>query len=312
MCDISIIVPVYNTPAEMLHECVGSVLAQQGPSFEVILIDDGSDAATARLIDSFAEADERVRVIHTPNRGLSCARNAGLDVAKGEYIVFVDSDDMIVDGSLEYLLCEAKQSGCKMVIAGQSYRKIDKLRPSRAKILAGKEVLEICLYQRGITPSAGARIFHRSVFDSLRFTPGRYYEDLDLIDRLLLQCDKVAVSDTPVYFYRQHPDSFLHKWSARRLDALRATEGLENRLSTVSPDLLRAARDRRLSANFNIFLLASANRVPEVAAECWNVVRKYRSDSLSNPKVRIKNKLGILLSYAGPGIFKTVARCLGM
>ena len=99
---ISIIVPVYNVE-KYLHRCVSSILQQTYSKFEVILVDDGSKDASGRICDVFASKDERVRVIHKENGGLSSARNAGLDIANGKYIGFVDSDDYIENDMYEIM-----------------------------------------------------------------------------------------------------------------------------------------------------------------------------------------------------------------
>ena len=100
---ISIIVPVYKVE-KYLDRCIESVLAQTYTDFELILVDDGSPDNCPAMCDAWAEKDSRIRVIHKPNGGLSSARNAGLDIMKGEYVTFIDSDDTVLPNYLERLL----------------------------------------------------------------------------------------------------------------------------------------------------------------------------------------------------------------
>ena len=101
--DISVIIPVYNV-APYLRRCTDSVLSQKGPSLEVLLIDDGSTDGSGALCDAIAAEDARVQVVHKPNGGLSSARNAGLDLAQGHYVSFVDSDDYLEEDAYRDLV----------------------------------------------------------------------------------------------------------------------------------------------------------------------------------------------------------------
>ena len=311
---ISIVIPVFNTRPTFFAECICSVLVQTCQDFEVILVDDGSEKNTAEVCDEIAKSDRRFRVIHQPNRGLSAARNAGIAAASGEYITFLDSDDQLHPYALELWLYLIENENVDAVITGfvDKPEQLDsvKIRPHWSTTIPAERVLRFALYQKIINSSACGKLFRRRLFDDIRFAEGLYYEDLEIFPRLMLKCRQVTYNFARPYCYRQHPDSFIHRWSPRRLDVLKVTEMVEESLADASEDLRRAARDRRLSANFNMFALASLNGQPAVADACWQLIRRYRRDSLLNPKVRLKNKLGILLSYLGPTPFRTLSRFL--
>lgn len=312
MPDISVIMPVFNTPEAYLRESVASVVSQEGVDVELIVVDDGSDQATASLVDSLAGTDPRIKAVHTPNGGLSRARNVGIGRSSGRYIAFIDADDAYFPGALAYMLRVAKSTGCKVVVAGHDRKGVEQTVPCEAKTAGPAKVLENCLYQHGVVPAAWAKLYDRGIFDSLRFADGLYYEDLDLCDRIFLSCPAIAVTPSKVYYYRQHPGSFLANWDPRRLDVLDVTRRLEERMKKTGRRLARAAGDRRMSANFNIFLLASRNGQEAVAEECWETLCRYRLGSLVNPKVRLKNKAGILLSFGGREFFKRAVLWLGL
>mgnify|MGYP003623332904 CR=1 FL=1 len=118
---ISVIIPVYNVEA-YLDRCVASILRQSYNNLEIILVNDGSTDSSAQMCDAYAQADTRIRVIHKQNGGLSSARNAGIDIASGEYLAFIDSDDFIADDMLETLLglCtkhKAQISACSFLLS---------------------------------------------------------------------------------------------------------------------------------------------------------------------------------------------------
>ena len=126
MAKISVIIPVYNTEM-FLSECLDSVLHQTFKDFEIICVNDGSSDNSASILKGYAQKDARIKVITQANQGLSAARNAGLDVVQGEWICFLDSDDMLPISAIEILYNTAQQTGCKIVASrarlqpGQSY-----------------------------------------------------------------------------------------------------------------------------------------------------------------------------------------------
>lgn len=305
--------PVYNTPPALLDAAMESVLRQRAVDFELIVVDDGSDAATASMVDSWASRDSRILATHTGNRGLASARNHGLTLAKGRHVCFVDSDDMLFDDALAVLTEIRSSSGCPIAMGRFTSKEPGKARLRPFITLSAEAAIEACLYQQGgIQPSACGKLYDRGLFDRERFADGIYYEDLDFFYRAALAAGRVAYTDSAVYFYRMHPASFLHTWRPERADVLDVTERMQLRLEPLSPALGRAARDRRMSAAFNIFIEASRHGDTALARRCWQIAKPLRKESLLNGKVRIKNKLGAALSLCGPRVFSSVAIWLGM
>ena len=305
-------IPVYNGE-RFLAEAVESVLAQSVPDWELIVVDDGSLDSTARIADEYAARDVRIRVLHVPNGGMSYARNRGIEVARGEWFCFVDADDELFPDALEVLLSGVGNDVDMVIggyVSGGESRNASRQLPSapRFEVMDPERVLGIALYQERSIHSAWAKIFSRRIFDDERFAEGLYYEDLEFFPRACLRSGSVALTERPVYFYRQHAESFLHRWSELRLDALRVTDMTEDFVSRYFPALLPAARDRKLSANFNIFILALRQGRRDVADGCWDVIRRYRRASLFNRRVRLKNKAGVLLSLLGRPLFTVVSK----
>ena len=147
MCEISIIVPVYKVE-KYLKKCVDSILAQTFTDFELILVDDGSPDDSGKICEEYAEKDARVRVLHKENGGLSSARNAGIEVAKGKYLGFIDSDDYIAEDMYELLYNTIIKEDADLSICGiyDVYEgKAPIVKPTIEKVVSAEEALLLIL-----------------------------------------------------------------------------------------------------------------------------------------------------------------------
>ena len=154
---ISVIVPVYNVE-QYLPKCVDAILAQTYGNLEVILVDDGTPDGSGRICDEYAARDNRVQVIHKENGGLSSARNAGIDIARGEYLGFVDSDDCIAPDMYEKMLSLALEADTKLVCAGRfdvdgATGEVTKgLCPPTREVITGQELVRRIFRWDNIAP----------------------------------------------------------------------------------------------------------------------------------------------------------------
>lgn len=311
---VAIVMPVYNG-REFMRDAIESIIAQTYCDWHLYIINDGSTDESGSIARAYSASDDRITVTDTPNRGLSAARNAGIRFATEARIhsgiVFIDADDALHREALRIMT----SVNADLVVGGFSFcqdfmsKPLGKVNP---RFLSPTELVEETLYQRGAVHAAWGKLYNRlDIFSQELFTEGILYEDLDFFYRYSLRCSSTAVIDAPIYFYRQHAASIVHSWNDRRLDVLDVTLRLEKFMAAGYPQLLAAARDRRLSANFNMFLLASQNNLDDVAASCWSIIKKYRNTSLLDKKVRFKNKAGIILSYFGPTVLKKIAKWVG-
>lgn len=306
---VSIIVPLFNSEL-YLNDCVQSILSQDYPNWELILIDDGSTDNSGSICRNFTAKDHRIKYVRCENKGPSHARNLGLDMIQGEYVMFVDSDDQLLPEAISVLLKTQKKYNADYVegnIRESSIR--NKISPSESKIIiySKTEALDNLLYQKKLLSSPWAKLYKRSLFKEIRFREGIIYEDLQLIYRIIYNSEIVVYIDYPVYFYRKHSGSLINTWNKERLAVLDVTAEIEKSVSNEYPLQIAAARDRRLSANFNMFALCEIHKDRYKSEQCWKLIKRYRKYSLFNPKVRIKNKAGILLSYFGKNIFRFIA-----
>lgn len=310
---ISVIVPVFNT-GRFLSACLDSISAQTYGEMEVITVNDGSSDNSLEICRRYAGIDHRYKVIALPdNQGQSAARNAGLDAATGQYVTFVDSDDLISPLTIEvlYNLITSSHSDMSAVRFRRFSGKLphESCRHGRVTIMSAHQALPDMLYQSGFNPSVCGKLFTIESLHGMRFATGHIYEDLDFMARYLLSASRIASSTDSLYYYRRNPQSTLGSFSMKRLDVLEVTEAIESRAAS-DPQLLAAARDRRLSAAFNIFALLCRNGMArsQAANECWDTIRMLRISSLVNPRVRLKNKLGITASLAGRRLLTLIAR----
>ena len=203
---VSVIVPVYNVEA-YLGRCVDSILAQTYSNLEVILVDDGTKDDCDRICDDYARKDPRVRVVHKENGGLSSARNAGIDIARGDYLEFVDSDDWIEPDAVEALLKTAREFGTELVIGGRwdvserSGEKKKGLCPEKTEVLSGEEAVRRIFRWENCDSSACDKLFHRRLFRQVRFPLGVVCEDVPIMYRIVLDAGSIAVLNKPVYNY---------------------------------------------------------------------------------------------------------------
>lgn len=306
---VSVIVPVFNNET-FVRQCVDSICRQTISDIEVILVDDGSTDDSGRICDGMAMEDSRVRVVHTPNRGVSAARNLGVEIACGDYIMFVDSDDTIHHAMIETLMALLRKysAGCAVCAFTHSPAKLSV--KGRTTVHSVRKAVEKTLYQSGMDSSLCCKLFPAGAVRRAKLREGLRYEDLDSIYRIYENIDGLVVSTTaPMYLYRRNLSSFIHNFTNDRLDVLKVTEAIVAHYKNDAL-MLPAARDRRFSANFNMFILATRAAHEADASRCWGVIKEGRREALRNPQVRIKNKVGAVVSYLGKDILQAAIRIL--
>ena len=218
---ISVIVPIYKVEP-YLRQCVDSVLNQTHTDLEVILVDDGSPDGCGAICDEYAAKDARVKVIHKENGGLSDARNAGLNVMRGAYVSFVDSDDWLELTALESLYAAMERTQADMVIGGND-RIEDRTgrllsapsAPDESRIMDKHSAMKQALTQGC---AAWARLYKAKVHTGICFPVGEINEDEAIVLRLLERCDRVTEINEVVYHYRCRPESITTtSFSAKKL-----------------------------------------------------------------------------------------------
>lgn len=269
MPKISVIVPVYKVE-QYIHECVDSILAQTFSDFELILVDDGSPDNCGAICDEYAAKDCRVRVIHQENQGVSAARNAALDAAKGEFVAFIDSDDVIDPHYLEILFnamgddidivnCMSKwfEDGNEVICANTE-------EPYNIEVFDAKEAL-IGLYnrKRGFTAATWARLYRTEMIQTIRFPVGIIHEDTLYTPMTYYKARKIALCNVALYHYRLRENSIVHsRFTLNHYDEIWALDTcinfFEEQGETEIAKAARASRQRQLCVHA---IMAKRDRV---------------------------------------------------
>lgn len=212
---ISIIVPIYKVE-QYLPRCIDSLTSQTYKNIELILIDDGSPDRCGKICDEYAEKDKRVKVVHKPNGGLSDARNKGLDIASGDYIMFVDSDDWIEKESCEVIVGLFDKYNVDIVSFGiqliNDKRVIKTQKTHASGILTPKEGVKAMIYQQpkvGLLNYVCNKAFKRHLFETIRFPVGMLFEDQDVTYKLMHKSHKIYAIDKVFYNYYQRDESIM-------------------------------------------------------------------------------------------------------
>lgn len=226
---VTVIVPVYQVK-EYLAKCIESILEQTYSNIEVILIDDGSNDGSEKICDTFANIDSRVKVIHQKNKGVSAARNIGLENSNGKYICFIDADDYIDEKYISelYKMCKENEAdisicGICNVLNNKPSNKSNEIQ----KVYKANEAIQEVFKEKYFNCVVWAKMFKRNMFDSYRFnTNTSISEDLEIIYKIFKQANKIAVNTGKyLYFYLIRANSALHsKYNSKYEETLRIIE----------------------------------------------------------------------------------------
>lgn len=305
---VSIIVPVYNAE-RYLHECIDSILAQTFSDFELILVDDGSPDRCPLICDSYAVQDSRVRVIHQKNQGQSAARNHGVQQAAGEWICFVDSDDLLHPQMLQYLYSAATESGL-MISMCENQEAIcpseDFYQPCDGTFstVTMDEDTWVSLYDAERYPCwvIWAKLISKDIILKYPFCEGRVYEDNAIVCHWFYEAGKIAWVSHQMYFYRENPaGTTKSQFSMKKLDYLWALEEIIR--------FCRMAEMPRLRERFytRYLKMADAFRYQiQDYPEKNKVTEKIRRDTKAFLReenlVLTKEQKGLLLNVLIPGL----------
>lgn len=318
MDQISIVVPVYNVE-NCLSYCVESLRQQTYKNIEIILVDDGSTDSSGEICDQYAREDDRIKVLHIENGGLSNARNTGVKESSTDWIVFIDSDDYYDHRAIEYLVELRDKYRVDLVatpvIEVRDYENSDFLGDFREKYsgkLDRRIALEQMFYGNYVGTHSGGKLYKKEILLRFPYPNGMLYEDLALAYEHIASCENIAVSVLNLYKYYRRPGSIVNsKYSDRLLDFYKAMEW--NR-SYVERDY-SGDRDMRRALNvryvFNGLHIVHAMLSSDMYAEV-NKIRKeyiqYFKDVIPNSNVTRKNKLKYILFLVSAKLYKKIRR----
>lgn len=309
---VSVIIPVYNVE-DYLERCVESVIKQRYSNLEILLVDDGSTDNSGKLCDKLAENDNRIRVIHKANGGLSDARNVALNVMQGEWVTFVDSDDWVSKEYVDCMLSMALKNKAQIAVAlytnvtGMDDIKINQ-REEKTKTFNNKEGIKALLYQKYFTTSAPCKMYNATLWDKIRFPKGRLYEDVNTIYNIFKSAEKTIFKNEIIYFYFQRQDSIVRKsFSIQKMDYVKNSREILEDIKKIYPELKNGAISRLVWAQIHVLVQMDNFKIySEEYDELWSDIKRFRLRLLFNSQVRMQNKLVLILSFAGTKMLKKI------
>lgn len=306
---ISVIVPVYNA-APYLERCLQGIVNQDYRPIEIILVNDGSSDASREICETWAAKYDFISVVHQENHGQAHARNRGLELARGEYICFVDADDYLAEKALTILLenlefREADMAVGNFYFVSEDNSKKQLAAPLKDALRSGLQATEDLLYQRNIETSPCGRLYRRSLTEGIRFPEGRIYEDLATVYRYTLKAKRVAYCAEPVYHYVYRSESTSSQaFHPKKMDAIAMAECLYKGVCESAPDLQKAAACRLLSMCFHILFQTPKRSVYE--KDIFQIIKQHRRVVWQDKKARKITRFMSLMSYGGLGLLRLI------
>ena len=298
---ISIIVPVYNVE-NYISKCLGSIINQTEKNIEILVIDDGSTDNSGVICDTIEKSDPRVRVFHKNNGGLSSARNFGIDMARGQYIGFVDGDDYISPDMYETLLRLARDNNADMSMCALYDvfgEKIRKINSDINEIVVEKEdAIKMVFEAKIVSVTAVNKLYKKTLFDDVRYPIGKTAEDAFVIVDLLSRCNKVAITSAQKYYYIHRRDSITTRTFNGNIDAIRACERNYRIIEQHFPGLLDLAKMRLCLAHFFILdrlLLDDKNEFGDIKRRVISYLNSNTLFVLRNKQFHMTRKMSAIL-----------------
>lgn len=296
---ISVVIPVYNVE-KYLKECLDSVLKQTYRNLEIILVDDGSKDNSGNICDEYAKKDNRIKVIHKKNGGLSDARNAGINIAKGEYITFLDSDDYIEEDMYEFLVKNIEKANADISICQNYYvYKNSKETTHTPNVYLEMNSVEALKYVNMLgyyTVSACDKLYKRKIFENIRFPVGKINEDWYVICEVFDKANKIVYNSEPKYNYRKRKGSITDdkKINLGMMDASKQCLEFVKQKYPECMETVQMAKQMYIYASINTYntIKQKSSQAKELRKQTRKEIKKqYKEIKLQdyNSQSRIKN-----------------------
>ena len=301
---ISVIIPVYNVE-KYVAECLESVCAQTYRKLEIIIVNDGSTDGSREICSGFIEKDSRIRIIDQENGGLSAARNTGLEAASGNYILFIDSDDVVSKNHIELLYSAIASQGTDIAITVMtpfegSYTNPECVSNNVLRMSSSAAVREM-LYQGSFDSCAQSKLYLSDLWEGIRFPVGYLHEDLPTTFKVVLRTPDVSYFDSNTYGYRRNQEGI--NWATTTSSKIKTLDLVDDMvifLEGVDDELGRAARCLRTSFCFHLLLHATKSSISRLERKrLQDAIKNDRRIVLSDRNARPKTRIACALSYLG-------------
>lgn len=299
---ISVVIPVFNVE-KYLQKCIDTVCNQTYQNTQIIMVDDGSTDRCGLICDEAASKDKRITVIHKTNGGLSDARNYGIDIARGKYITFIDSDDYISEDYLEYLYTLIKKYDAEISICGHIKTKNEKESARQSEpneeCLSKEKALEEMLYARKFSTSACGKLYLTAFFSDVRYPFGKFSEDMFTTYKVLNKAHRIVYGSQICYYYLRRNGSILvSQFSKKHMDVLEGLDQLQKDIPLEQYGLEKAYSSQVIEC---IAAMLERKPDPQVIQELgiWDLVKKNRKNVLTDSKTSNRVKGYAIISYLG-------------
>lgn len=316
---ISVIVPIYNVE-NYLIKCVESILNQSYKNLEIILVDDGSKDNCPTICDEYLKKDHRIKVIHKKNGGLSDARNAGLKIAKGDYISFIDSDDYIDKDMYKFLVEDLIDNNADIAACNIKYvYEIDgheTVKYNRQNCVLNRfEAMEEYIHNGIVQAVVWNKIYKRELIGNLEFEVNKTNEDEFFSYKVISNAEKITYNKYPFYNYLQRQSSIMGNYSLKRLDALDATYERLNFIKSNYPVLYYEEKKNFLFLCIYHYQMILKNEDIDKnkigRSKILNDSKKIHFNILEFKNYRMKDIIRIVLSKISLDLFCRVMNKLG-
>lgn len=310
---ISVVIPVYNVET-YLDACVRSVMKQTYSNIEIILVDDGATDNSGEMCDFYAKEDSRVKVIHKDNGGLSDARNCGIEVTKGEFITFVDSDDIVSCKYIETLYSLIKNNNADISICNCVHcfedTDIQFSMSTYLEVLDSDSAINNLLYQKKFLVSAWSKMYRRRFFEDVIFPVGMLYEDSAIMYKIFEKAKTIVYSNAKIYAYFHRNGSITtQKFDARNFDILIIAEEIFDHYSNNNI-IVKSAMSYYVVAALRLYLNCPKQEKYNIQIKkIKKIIKKYGIIVLTDINARKKTRVGLLCYFiARPFIKKIYGR----
>lgn len=327
---ISIVIPIYGVET-YLKRCLDSVSCQTYRELEVILVDDGSPDKCGEIADAYAAKDNRFKVIHKANGGLSDARNVGMEAATGEFLFFLDSDDVIHENAIEELYSICSDNKADIAISSlynfieSDYEHDDKRNTDIKRHFSKDEIgigirnnysveymdqiyaMKRILCPGGIGHEAPGKLYRLALWDGIQFPVGELYEDYFTTYKVILKAKKIGILSEPIYGYRVREGSIMQsRIKEKNLSLIKISQEVTDNISTMVPELAKYAKYLQIRTNLKLLegiLNTGIDSFPEAQNQILDLVNNEGKIFLKADYVRRSDKIKIRSLMMGKRLF---------
>jgi glycosyltransferase involved in cell wall biosynthesis len=309
---ISVVVPVYKVEP-YIRRCIESIIGQTYTNLEIFLVDDGSPDCCGKICDEYAQKDSRIKVIHKVNGGVSDARNVALDLATGEYITFIDSDDYVSKYYIEYLYNnllkeKADISCCGVKVFFKDAGVINDmpgLIDDNLKVFDTASAIKEMLYSKYFSNSPCGKLYKLELFNNIRYPRRKLFEDMFATYKLIDVASNVVYGPQKLYYYfRGRKESITGSVEIdKRMDVIEAEKEIMLFLEDKYPDIINAIYYKIVVSCFATLARVKNKNYTnnKNVEELWKFIKLYRANVIKDKSVDVKNKTLAVLSYGGLG-----------